>query len=141
MEEELEIWKALVGIFDSLIRRAEALQAFAEAIQASSEPWTAFDQWPFMEVTHFYSEQDRELLLELPHGAEMVAILDESEAYRLQISVLKKALEEKILNVWRWRNPQISSMGVIGTDVQSETLKDVKKLARRCHVGAFCLSQ
>jgi len=126
-----EVWKALVGIYDSLAMRAEALQAFAEAMQASSEPWLAFDHWPFTESTHFYNEQDRELLLGLPNGTEMVALLDESEAYRLQISVLQEALKEKILDVWRGRNPKFSSMGIVDSHIQSETLKDMKPFARR----------
>ena len=126
-----DVWKVLFSIFESLKLQAEALQLFAESMQASSEPWTAYDFWPFVKTNRFYSEQDRELLLELPDGKEMLALLDEGEIYRLQAAAIQEALEEKILDVWRWRHPKFSSMGVLDSDVRSENLKDAKELAHR----------
>ena len=100
-------------------------------MQASPEPWTAYSFWPFVKTNRFYSEQDRELLLQLPDAEEMLALLEESEIYRLQASAVQEALEERILDVWRWHHPKFSSMGVLDSDVQSENLKDAEKLARR----------
>jgi hypothetical protein len=121
-------------MLNSIADQEDALTQIEESIEKARLDDTlfyAFDTWRFLSIDNPDKPRVREVLSDLPNSEEILALLDQVVTRGHSIVSRKEVVDEAILAAWRDKHPYFSSMGVTDTDIQSETLKDIAKLARR----------
>lgn len=132
-EIEQNLRGELLNMLDSLADQEKALTQIEESVEKAKlddELFYAFDTWQFLSIDDPDKPGVREVLADLPNAKEIFALLDEVVVNRRSIVSRKEVVDEAILAAWRDKHPSFSSMGIVDSDVQSETLKDLEKLAR-----------
>lgn len=108
----------------------ESEERFGES-QRVGRAWEMYDTWSFDKIPELDRQAAEQLLPSLVGGPQLAALLGQVEELYRNTATRKEALEQRILAAWRAHYPRFSSMGTLDSDVESETIKDPRQLARR----------
>lgn len=131
---EQELRNELLKMLNSLAEQDAALTHIEKEVQKAKLDGSLldiFDRWQFLAIDDPDKPGVRDALSELPNAEQILTLLDQVATKRQDIVLRKEALDETFLAAWRQKFPHFSSIGVIDSDIQSGTLKDAVKLARR----------
>ena len=126
--------RSLLDMRDDLTTLSRSLDRLEELFDQSEqlgESWKMYDKWSFDKLPELDQQIVSQLLPNLTRGEYLLELLNQVGEMQAEVSRRKKAFEEKVLAAWRKHHPRFSSMGIIDSSIQSETLKDTKPLARR----------
>lgn len=115
----------------TLSRSLDRLEGLFYQSEQLGESWKMYDKWSFDKLPELDQQVVSQLLPDLTRGEYLLELLNQVGKMRAEVSTRKEVFEKKMLAAWRKRHPRFSSMGIIDSSIQSETLKDTKPLARR----------
>lgn len=106
------------------------LHLLESAVEGATENELAFFYENFIPVTFTIVDDIRQVILETDENGPLLDKL--SELKPLVDNIIERQLTLRLvaLKAWRKQNPRFSSAGILDSDLQSATLKDVK-FARR----------
>lgn len=131
--DEAQMEQLLLGSLKKASVVAAQLEVARQNIAEMSddELQLVYEYWPFDEFA-VLDEMNRLLpWLEKIHDGRFADLVKRVGAEVELALAHGHNIQEVALASWRHYNPRFSSMGVIDSDLQSETLKDAEELARR----------